>query len=850
MWISYNDSEVRKFHPICERALNEALIRIGQDDRYHILHHQCTGSLEMDFVIENKSTGKYLCVVEVKRTPADVHSTRYQFQAMSYVQMNAGQSEKPFYILTNLECAFSFRYDEKKPKAFQQMLEPGLTCIGSFKHDLKEIFHDKLTEYFCSRLGEFINGSYQYLLTLDNFASEPQQIKHNTRQWKSHLAVSLHEYIRGAFDFVKRKELRDIRLFGGKVASICEDAMQVNFRDIFHFSDETFERNISINSKTLSDLYRFGNQNISGDSIANILHQIVSCGHEHDGEVPTDVELARIVAELAKYSSGILSTSECICDPAAGSGNLISAAIPVYKLHPTQIIVNDVKTQLMELLSLRLGLNYPRTISSGNSVLLHNKNIADMKPEDFASVKVVLMNPPFVAGINCEARKEPLYTSINRLRGKAALTHIGQMPLEAVFLELLTELVQPGTTVACVFPKRHLAGTGPEAKIIRKLLLEQFGLHLIFTYPGAELFNTVTVDTCVLLGRTRQQSNKVKIISSYEKIPDIDFHQFAQSLHTAVSDDFTSIMPGMVAKEIPSITLANTINDGWRMLNREMVESIVFVSENFQNSEKFETLAEANICIKRGSVGNQGGSDLLFFDSRADLYNQYCGKNLTRSSGMRNASLDDFEVTNGDSFFLNSSCNSEEIIGSIINAYMKLQKREGKQKRKSKTSKEWKDILAIESRNCFPANCVLIPRAIRTKGRCYLSRTPIYVSTNFVVCSSLTPDEALIISTWMSTLFYQLICETFSKDQEGMRKMEVSEIKSTFIPTTGRVSQATLHALSNACSSIEFLNLSEPEIRNIDRIWAAELFGEHAETILVQARRLLKYLANRRNPKT
>ena len=95
MWISYSDSEVNCFHPLCERALNKALVLAQISNRYRVLHHQYTGGLEMDYVVQNTETGKYLCVVEVKRTPSDVHSARYQFQAMSYVQMNAEQSEKP-----------------------------------------------------------------------------------------------------------------------------------------------------------------------------------------------------------------------------------------------------------------------------------------------------------------------------------------------------------------------------------------------------------------------------------------------------------------------------------------------------------------------------------------------------------------------------------------------------------------------------------------------------------------------------------------------------------------------------------------------------------------------------------
>ena len=96
--------------------------------------------------------------------------------------------------------------------------------------------------------------------------------------------------------------------------------------------------------------------------------------------------------------------------------------------------------------------------------------------------------------------------------------------------------------------------------------------------------------------------------------------------------------------------------------------------------------------------------------------------------------------------------------------------------------------------------------------------------------------------------FYQLICEVSSKDQEGMRKMEVSDIEKTYIPALDDVSRETITALTEEFSSIEFLNLATPEIREVDRIWANELFGEEAEEILNTARRMLEYLANRRNP--
>ena len=272
------------------------------------------------------------------------------------------------------------------------------------------------------------------------------------------------------------------------------------------------------------------------------------------------------------------------------------------------------------------------------------------------------------------------------------------------------------------------------------------------------------------------------------------------------------------------------------MLNSEMVDAITFVKENFQSSVQFSELSELGYPTKRGQAGNSGGSDMVFFNSRPDLYGQFDDQNIILSAGMRNAKLNTFDIGSGDSGFLDVSNNSEEIIDAVIDAYNALPNREGKQQRRRKTNQEWKRILTV-----------LIPRAIRTTGKIYLSRNPIFVSTNFVVCTLPSFDKAILLSTWMSTIFYQLICEVSSKDQEGMRKMEVSDIEKTYIPALDEVTQETITALTENYNSIEFLNLSIPEIRAVDRIWANELFGENAEEILNTAKRMLEYLANRRN---
>ena len=214
---------------------------------------------------------------------------------------------------------------------------------------------------------------------------------------------------------------------------------------------------------------------------------------------------------------------------------------------------------------------------------------------------------------------------------------------------------------------------------------------------------------------------------------------------------------------------------------------------------------------------------------------------------MRNARIDTVDIQGGDSKFLDSSINPPAIIDSILNDYVSLPSNIGRQARNAKPVSEWQRILERESRGAFPGNTVLVPRAIRTKGRAYFSRERVFVSTNFVVCNMATIEQAILLSSWMTTIFYQLICEVSSKDEVGMRKMEVKDILTTLVPNFDSLSDTLFSRIQAEIPNVTFLELKNPEIRNIDRIWAEELFGINANDKLNEASRLLAFLANRRD---
>ena len=844
--ISYSDSEVRIFHPICHMALEQALRCLGKEHEYEVLHHQYTGALEMDFVIRNKNTLKYFCVIEVKRTPSDVQSTRCQIQAESYVQMNSGQNEKNFYILTNLEQLISFCYSTSKPRVYQQILQPGLEHVCNFAQDNEQAIEQKLSEAFKRILGNLFVDRYEYLTTLDNFISYMTSKMSDDKGWKSCMAIFLYEYIRGAFSAVRRSDLRyDVRKFNNNVQQVCLEANKIDFDGIFKYDDSQYAPRIEVAQEPLREMFYLGQTQVSGDGIAGVLHNKISETKKHDGEVATDTELASLASVLAKMSNGVLSTGQKICDPAAGSGNLICSAINVFNVKSNDIKVNDINKKLVELLSLRLGLHYPASIRRDNAPQVSIKNLIDLDKHYFEDVSVVLLNPPFVAGVNCVDRKQGFYRKIRELKGNDADTIRGQANLGAVFLETVCHLVKPGTTIVCIFPKAHLTARGEEAVAFRKMLLNTFGLHTIFNYPAIDLFESVVEETCIFVGKARIIQDAVSVFSSSEKVADIDLHAL-ESFNGRLSDNFEAIIPGVEGCRLERAVLMQSLEDGWRMVCSEMIDSIDFVSSKIFSNAKMITVENSGLRCTRGKVGANGGSDLVFFDSLPQLYNKH--HDLVTRDGLRNAQLDSFELNSGDSKFLDFNGLSDSKAISVASDYVPLQRGTQGQQRVSKDAQEWIRIAKRYGRNIVGTNVVLAPTKIRRTGRIHVISVPMYISTNFGILVCNTQEEAKLIGSFMTTILYQLECEVQCKDHAGLRKIELQDLKHTHIPNILTLSRNDKRHIIETIDSISFLELNNPEVREIDRVWARILYGDEAENVLEKAEILLRFLANRRSP--
>lgn len=850
MWISETDQEVKVFHPVCAQALESALEMVGLSDNYCVEHHRYVGSLEMDLVISNKTTKKILCVVEVKRTIPAVYSSRYQYQAMSYVQsLRDSEKESNYYILTNLECSCLFKYSSNRPNVYDQLLLPGISMCHRFEDVSEDVFRRDLALQYREYLMKIIEKNADYVLSFSQFAEAVQDCMPNLIKWNTSLAFLFYEYIRGSFATLGRSELYDIRRFRSDIVAICREASRVNFEGIFGLPREEYGNQYSPSNSLIGELYKLGKNFKDAEAICNIMHQVISNGHTHEGEVPTDIELAQAMSALVHWYHPTLKSAEQLCDPAAGSGTLLSAVISKYNgIQPVQIKANDINRKLLQLLTLRMGLNFAGIINKENFPKISTKDIALLGKTYFEKTSIIVMNPPYLSAVSegCSNRKQSLVSRIQQITGKRSKTNLGQAPLECPFLELVTNMANENTLIACILPNTHLTALGEADIAFRKFLIEDFGLSMIFTYPQSNLFEDVAQNTSIFIGFARRKQDKIRILQSMSIISEIDESRISTSIDAMVESNIAiDLEDGLSGFIVDSKVLLSHVDDGWAFIDPVKAEALQFFTHKILKTNYF-TQVPFSSCRNRyrGKVGNSGGNDLLFISTNEAFYNAV--KDIVSShidAGLRNADYKNFEIGEGDTVFLNVSNMSDKQIQDVVEIYKKLyEKTEGKQKRTSKSINDYVEILKRESNFFVPANTVILSRASRKFASVYVSDRKTYLSTNFFAIETSSRDEAVILASWMSSIFFQLHLEIVSKNQGGMRKIEAENIDRTFVPNIDKLSKEDKDLLLSTTVS-EFFDLKKTKIRDIDRAWAKVIAPGKESDLLEEALRYITMMA-------
>ena len=849
MWIKNTDKEVEFFHPVCKEALEGALKQLNLDKNYEVQHHRHAGTIEMDLVVANKTTNKILCVVEVKRTTAAVNSTRYQYQAMSYVQsLRDNELESRYYLLTNLESSCLFKFEKNRPNVYEQIIEPGFSLNHKFADVSREEFMADLIKQYANIISTIKNDSGTYMLSFKQFAEEIHDKLDKDIEWRKTLAALFYEYIRGSFTKINRNKLRTISQLSNKVDLICQEGLKVNFKDIFTLPElASKQRNIETSKTLLQQLFDLGKTYVDADELASVMHKVVSEEHKHEGEVPTDTDLATLMLWLVKCITGELKADEKIMDPASGSGSLLCAAANVYEhIQPSQLIANDINCRLLQLLSLRIGLKFASTVEKGNTARITSMNIADLPTTDFEHVKTIVMNPPYLAatGANCVSRKTELYKRIRLLKGCDPTTTSGQMPLEGPFVELVSTLAKEGTVIAAILPNTHFTTKGDASRAIRTMLLNDFGLQLIFNYPQEKLFEGVTQNTSIAIGVKGTHADSVLYLYSNEIVSEIDASTISEILKSEFSlEELTNINSQFEGCLLPKEKLEQMIDDGWQIGNMTKHDAQNFVQTNFAPSKLLTTLSDSEFKdYQRGKIGNEGCTNLLFLNSKSSFLAK-ARKQMKGhlAAGLNNAKFEKLALGAGESVFFNVSGMSDRQIRKVVNMFIEEKNtKDKKQRRNKKSLEDYVSILKKESGRVSPAHSVMLPRMIRSKGRVFISDRPTFVSTNFFVIEA---DEmgAKILASWFSTIFYQLECEAYGNNRKGLRKLEKEDYEPLHVPVTSELSEEEKQRIVSTQIN-EFINLRSPQVRDVDRVWAKILFGKNAEELIEEALTLIPIL--------
>lgn len=787
----YTDGEVDVFHPLCELVLNTAIEELGLSDILEVKHHEKIGSIESDFLVRNKHNLKYILIIEVKRTPTQVSSLRARTQAQSYVQESLQNAQQPYYLLTNLETSIMFKFDKSRPSVEQQVIEPGLINVARFKNSKYQDFIELSIKVFQELILKAYKDTGKYNEIHSTLLPELKSVVSNLELWHETVLLSSYDYIRGVMKANNiEKKWGPGYLYRNRPQNISSNLQTVDFEKLAMLP---YPKNVEENlwsPEFSSSLYELGLKSKNGDELAELLHSILIEGNEHNGIVPTDIELANIVALLGKYvNGGEIESGENICDPAAGGGNLLMAALNQFHMvSPGQIWANDIEERFKEVLTLRLGLENIGVISPKNSPLITSKCLTKFNPSDFVNTKIVLLNPPYISGVKNPEKKREIANKISSLTGGNIETLKGQIGLEVIFLELVSTLIQNETVVAVVMPKQQLTNKGEESVRFREFLLNDFGLELIFTYSREGIFESVKKDTVVLVGKKGSHAEKVIHLHSNIKLSDINLSTFYQGIGSETEE-----IPGVISKKIKRSNLRNKCSEGWNFIYNAHSRFV----ENFSKiNHGLVTLKDLGIEIKRGRVGNSGASDLIFVNGKKEVWesvkdyipNDWLYPGLRRvnslESHLLNRKTTDLRVLVPPHEAFIEETDENNLLKKIIKQYQitNAGKTAGRQKTKQKSEEELLSILKKEKKNCTPPHTILVPRNLRRNARCFITEEDCYVSTNVIELRMESKKQAKLLLSWILSLFGQGQFEYFSKDQEGARKTEINSFKMFKVP--------------------------------------------------------------------
>ena len=864
------DDEVGIFHPYFQDAAEQALILLGLKDEYSVIHHHPTSSGIVDFVILRNDSKKVFLAVEVKRTTMSTRSSGRR-QARDYYNNLGSTMATKYYCSTNLELLELFKDNDSRKETHSQQVLLNEGNVGFFYDNTNEEFFNKLVSTLQSVLLIVINNEGVYLDKLTNIRNELQNRVNNITGWHQFFIPTVFEYILGMSQnsIYLQKSLnllgwpKTVERYKSTPEKILSKGSSLDFHQIFSKPAPKSNDPLCFSSNILNEAFDAGKASSLGEDIAELVNSVLKPVGK--GIVETDVELARLLSIIARDAlTKNIGKDELIWDPCAGSGRLLTSLEPGFsQIVPTQIWANEIKERFKQPLSLRLGMSFINSISKDNIPKVTISNIAEIDKVICQQVRLVLMNPPYISGIDSVNKREVLADRIKELSGKKSKTNNGQIGLEVVFLELVTNLVETETVLACILPIQHLTRLSKEVANFRSFLVDDFGLSHIVTYPMEGLFSDVMKETVIIVGSKGNSVSKIKLVTIESPVSNIDLHQLNINLLNLSHNPMRGVHSTCFNRDVFKLQAKG----GWRRLLGAGVSTSSFIDNNFGGFTRLidfkETPMSKEKIYRRGGAGNAGASDLVLIKpdcvimkpvldlipdgwKKKGIKNSEKVPNICYSKTLPDMAIyppeTAYEVTTPDNVILNN------IVAKYIVVTGKNKKKAGKQK---KAVKSTTDIINIIKSTQKFSGCkeVLIPRATRKFGRiCLLEDTEAIISTNFLMVKITDEMTRVLLASWMQSIFGQLQIEFLANPQEGMRKLEIGTLNNFLIPSFEHFDKSNYIKLKALFETEQPLEFTNPIERSMDVLWAKILQPLSYQKLLNEAFTIFNQLVEERSP--
>jgi BpuSI N-terminal domain/N-6 DNA Methylase len=656
-WLRYSDDEVSRFHAEFESAARVALDDLRLPERYVWTHHvRVQGeTLIPDFVLMERTSGRWIVAFELKRTRESVYSTRFQIQAKGYADLNQDKFplQRPkFFAISNLEVTQVFALHGGRPPR-ECRIEGGFFDSGRFLpgtaaahrrkfiDDLKSMTQRWLSAVPVSYesvwpaiLLDFINRSAAIIPTAQLLLIEP-----TTPNWSlvrdyfgSDLPIDsarifllrclMAEYLRGLlirYEHPLAAALTPVRETGESLARTIAGLRAIDFSVVFEAEAPDLYRTLA--DPAMRDHLRDYLQAITApgarivdlalgrvdypeliDDLISVLVPVEI--QDESGRIQTDPELAQLLATLVVDRPGQ------IIDPCCGDGALLSAGYDqLQRLGCSNeqalglIVGIEADTIASRLAAVRLALKEPSTLRPDMSI-----NI--VRGDMFAATRLlsgasfVLMNPPFKRYEAQDARPVPpalrayYKAQIEGIDGTAA-TLRRQPNLFAYYAEMVGRTIQIGATVGFILDNRWYHNAYGTA--LRRFLLDKFEILGIVEYPHDSFFETWSIATSLLIARRTDapgRDHPVQFIRSKVDPRSADLSQITRAFHmqAAWPADWTCQIK-------PQSELTDSV--GWRSYFS------VQTAEDYLTG--WPTLPELFATARRGSLEKEGSIGVLEF---------------------------------------------------------------------------------------------------------------------------------------------------------------------------------------------------------------------------------------------